>query len=166
MQVIATSKTRAWGSALRQQNCFFPKYRQAVRIMKLTTILLLAACLQLSAKGITQTVTIHVKDAPLITVMKAIEKQTGYVSLVLEERLLEAKPVTINANNWPLIKVLDECFKGQPLTYKISGNVINIIPREEKPKGISMVGELPPIDVKGRVLNENGEPVQASVTVK
>jgi len=159
MQVIATSKTPAWGGILHQLNCFFSKCRYAVKIMKLTAILLLAACLQLSAKGITQTVTIHVKDAPLIAVMKAIENQTGYVSLVLEERLHDAKPVTINADNWPLTKVLDECFKGQPLTYRISGNVINIVPREEKVKGVSVVGEVPPVDVRGRVVNENGEPV-------
>ena len=85
MQDFATCKA-AISRALHQLNCFSRKSRYAVRIMKLTAIVLLAACLQLSAKGITQTVSIQVKDAPLLTVLKAIEKQTGYVFFVLEER--------------------------------------------------------------------------------
>jgi TonB-linked SusC/RagA family outer membrane protein len=167
MQVFATGKATAFGRALYQLTCFFPKSRQAVRVMKLTTILLLAACLQLSAKGISQTVSITVKDVPLLTVLKEIKKQTGYFYLADNEWLQKAKKVTLSAINWPLLKVLDECFKGQPLTYNIEGKVINIIPKEEKPKGVSVVNDVPPIDVRGRVVNENGEPVvSASVTVK
>jgi TonB-linked SusC/RagA family outer membrane protein len=166
MQVFATGKTSALGRALHQLNCFFPKHRQAVRIMKLTTILLLAACLQLSARGISQTISISVKDAPLLSVLKAIEKQTDFVFIVDNQWLQKSKKVTITANNLPLQKVLELCFKDQPLTYNISGKVIVISPKEVKAKDISLVNEQQVIDVKGRVVNENGEPVQASVTVK
>jgi TonB-linked SusC/RagA family outer membrane protein len=167
MQVFATGKTSALGRALHQLNCFFPKHRQAVRIMKLTTILLLAACLQLSARGISQTISISVKDAPLLSVLKAIEKQTDFVFIVDNQWLQKTKKVTITATNLPLLKVLELCFKDQPLTYNISGKVIVISPKEVKAKNISAVNEEQQgIDVRGRVVNENGEPVQASVTVK
>src|SRR5689334_9586316 len=104
MQVFATSKATALGRTLHQLTCFFPKSRQAVRVMKLTTIFLLAACLQLSAKGVSQTVSITVKDVPLLTVLKEIKKQTGYFYLADNEWLQKAKTVTITAINWPLSK--------------------------------------------------------------
>ena len=120
MQEFATRKAIARRMNLRLLNCLLRKYRVAVRIMKLT-IILLAACLQLSARGLTQTVTISVKDAPLLTVLKAIKKQTGFVFYVTSEELKRAKTVSITANNLPLEQVLDMCFKDQPLTYAISG---------------------------------------------
>lgn len=167
MQVIATGKTPAWGRVLHQLNCFFPKHRQAVRVMKLITIIILTGCLQLSARGLSQTISITVKDAPLLTVLKAIEKQTDFVFIVDNQWLQKTKKVTLTANNLPLQKVLELCFRDQPLTYNISGKVIVISPKEEKAKPINAVNqEMPPIDVKGRVVNENGEPVAATVTIK
>src|SRR3954467_9621776 len=125
MQEFAARKAIAQQMDLRLLNCSFTKYRMAVRIMKLTAIILLAACLQLSARGLTQTVTISVKDAPLLTVLKAIKKQTGFVFYVTSAELKNAKNVTITANNLPLLQVLDLCFKDQPLTYTITGKLIN-----------------------------------------
>jgi len=46
-------------------------------LMNFTAIILLAACLQVSAKGFAQNVTLSLKDAPLEKVFSAIEKQTG-----------------------------------------------------------------------------------------
>jgi TonB-linked SusC/RagA family outer membrane protein len=170
MQEFATRKAIAQWMDLRFLNCLFRKYRMAVRIMKLTTIILLAACLQLSARGLTQTVTISVKDAPLLTVLKAIEKQTDFVFFVNNKELQKTKKVSITANNLPLQQVLDMCFKDQPLTYTITGKWINIVPRivkVEKDNKTSYAAPLPqPIDVRGRVVNEKGEPVLASVQVK
>jgi TonB-linked SusC/RagA family outer membrane protein len=170
MQEFATRKAIAQRMDLRFLNCSFRKYRMAVRIMKLTTIILLAACLQLSARGLTQTVTISVKDAPLLTVLKAIEKQTDFVFFVNNKELQKTKKVSITANNLPLQQVLDMCFKDQPLTYTITGKWINIVPRirkVEKDDKTSFAAPLPKtIDIRGRVVNEKGEPVLASITVK
>ena len=46
--------------------------------MKLTLLLLIVACLQLSAKSYSQTVTLSVKDASLKEVFRQISEQTGY----------------------------------------------------------------------------------------
>jgi TonB-dependent starch-binding outer membrane protein SusC len=168
MQEFATRKAIAQGLDLRQLNCLFRKYRMAVRIMKLTTILLTVACLQLSAKGITQTVTISVKDAPLYTVLKAIQKQTDFRFIISNRQLQKAKPVSITATNMPLQQVLELCFKDQPLTYKIIEKVISVMVKEGKEDNTGITAPLPEnIDVKGRVVNEQNEPVQnVSVAVK
>ena len=44
--------------------------------MKLTAILLVTACLQVSAKTYSQTITLNVQNAPLDKVVKEIERQT------------------------------------------------------------------------------------------
>lgn len=171
MQEFATRKPIARGMDLRQPNCLFSKYRMAVRIMKLTTILLTVACLQLSAKGITQNVTISVKDAPLLTVLKTIKKQTGFTFLVTTKDLEIARRVSITAQNLPLQEVLELCFKDQPLTYTITGKLINIIPRVRQVEKNDKTGYTSPlpanIDVSGKVLDENGAPAQGvNVMVK
>src|ERR1700712_4337597 len=56
--------------------------------MKLTAIILLVACLQVSAKSWSQ-ITISQKDVPLSTVFKEIQKQSGYDLIYPYELLLE-----------------------------------------------------------------------------
>jgi TonB-dependent starch-binding outer membrane protein SusC len=166
MQDFATGKAATWCNALHQLTCFIPKTRKAVRIMKLTAIFLLAACLQVSARGWTQAITISVKDAPLLTVLKAIERQTDFVFFVNNKELQKAKKVTLDVTNIPLQQVLELCFKGQPLGYSITGKVINVFPKEEKIVIVNQLPLNPPIDVKGKIVNESGEPVLATITVK
>ncbi len=44
-------------------------------VMKLTAFLLLAACVQVSAKGFGQTISLYEKNAPLEKVIQQIKKQ-------------------------------------------------------------------------------------------
>ena len=49
------------------------------KVVRITTFLMLAACLQVQAKGYSQgNITLSVKDAPLPKVFQAIETQSGY----------------------------------------------------------------------------------------
>jgi TonB-linked SusC/RagA family outer membrane protein len=167
MQEFATRKAIAPELVLRQPNCLFRKYRMAVRIMKLTTILVTVACLQLSAKGITQTVTISVKDAPLYSVLKAIQKQTDFTFIISNRQLQKAKPVSLTATNMPLRQVLELCFKDQPLTYKIIDKVISVMVKESKDDKTSFTPPLPQnIDVSGKVTDENGAPLAGANVVE
>src|ERR1044072_1343019 len=50
-----------------------------LRVMKLSTIIVLAACLQVSASSYSQTVTYTCRNESLVNVFKAIKQQTGYV---------------------------------------------------------------------------------------
>jgi TonB-dependent starch-binding outer membrane protein SusC len=166
MQVFATSKATAGGIAIAPQ--LTPKYRQAVRIMKLSAILLFAFCMQLSAKGLTQTITLNVKEAPIQKVMQEIEKQTGFVFFYDVSLLRQAKKITMTAEGLPLHQVLEQVFRDQPLTYTISGKNIIISPKEIKKSSneINIQADLP-IDVRGKVVNENSEPVEGvTITVK
>ncbi len=145
--------------------------------MKCTIILLLAACLQVSANGHAQTISVKLRDIPFEKALKEISQKSGYGLFYLQEQIKEAKPVTISKENVDVKDVLNELFKEQPLKYEITNKTIVVSPKEAK-KGVKEIKEgmsveevpaFPPSDitVKGRVTNDNGEPVPgASVLIK
>ena len=145
-------------------SCTRNQTRKLIRVMKITAMILLTACLTAGANGNAQKVTFSGKNVPLETVFNAIKKQTGYVVFYEYTIIAEANKVTVNVKNVPVEKLLDECFREQPLTYSIEGKTILVTRKEIKTLPIDLPP--PPIDVKGRIVNENGEPVRATVTVK
>ena len=102
---------------------------QIMRAMKLTFILLTATFLQLSATGLTQNVTISVKDAPVEKVFREIEKQTGIGFLYTRKMLQEADKVSINVKNTPVEEVLKQCFRGQSFDFPCSIIIVYSQPR-------------------------------------
>jgi TonB-linked SusC/RagA family outer membrane protein len=139
-----------------------------VRIMKLIAILLTVAFLQVRADGFTQaTVTFSGKDVALEKVISAIKQQTGYTFFYTMDIWKEAKPVTINVKNATVVQVLNLVMEQQPFSYLIEDKTIIISKKKEQQLAAAQKSnEAPPIDVKGRVVNESGEPVQATITVK
>ena len=141
--------------------------KQTLLIMKLTAIILLSACLTASANGFGQTISLSEKDASLSEVFKKIEKQTDFTFAYTGSQLSQAKRVTVEINNGTLEQVLALCFKDQPFTYTIIEKTIVVKPKTEGPNIQATSSEPPPIDIKGRVLNEKGEPLEGvTVTVK
>ncbi|HEX6431196.1 MAG TPA: TonB-dependent receptor [Niastella sp.] len=125
--------------------------------MKITAFLLLAACLQVSAKGLAQQVSISLKDAPLEKVFVEIQKQAGY-QFVYNNRLMKGmNRITIEVKNAPVEKVLQLCFSNQPLTYAIIEKTIIVRSKEEN----KLDGAPAPltINIKGVVEDEEGHPL-------
>ncbi len=139
--------------------------KQLLRTMKITAIILLAACLQVSARGYSQAVTFSGENVSLIRLFSAIEKQTGYVFFFDGALLREVNPVTIDVKNVSVNEVLDRALRGQQLDYSIENKTITIVKKLLRPSQVN-VNLPPPIDVRGKVVNEKGEPVIATVTVK
>lgn len=138
--------------------------------MKLTAILLLAACLQVYAKGTAQ-ITLSEKKAPLEKVLKAIKQQSGY-ALIYDVALVQkqGKPVDITVNNVTVDKALTIAFQNQTLSFEITNKNIILVKEKEMPKTVDVIitPQPPPnIDIHGVVRDENGKPVVgASVLVK
>lgn len=105
-----------------------------IRIMKLTIILLIAACLQVSAKGYSQKITIKENNVPLQKVFEEIRRQTDYDFLYVDEVLKTAQKVSLNIEKGSIEDVLDVCFKNQQLSYIISGNTIIVQRKTLVPK--------------------------------
>ena len=83
-------------------------------MIKLTIILLIAACLHASAEGFSQTVSLSENNASLEKVFQKIKKQTGYTFAYTRAHLQKAVPVNIHVLNAPLEEALRVCFKDQP----------------------------------------------------
>jgi TonB-linked SusC/RagA family outer membrane protein len=137
-------------------------------IMKLTTCLLLFACLQVSARGVAQKVTLNEDRSSLGTVLKKIENQTGYTFLYETTVLNKAYAVTLHVKEEPVDQVLKLCFKNQPLTYKVFGSTV-VIKEKIVQYAFQRESQLIPLAnvVSGKVTNSQGEPLAGvSVTAK
>ncbi len=140
---------------------------KTIRIMKLTMVLLIATCLQVSAEGYSQTITLKISNAPLAKVFDAISKQTGYQFFYADEVMSSAKTVNVDLKKANIFQVLDNCFKDQQLDYTISEKTVVIkkkafIPAPNAPAPTPIF-----IEVKGKVTDESGKPLEgASILLK
>lgn len=136
-------------------------FNQTLLIMKLTVMLLITAVLGVQANGLSQTITLSGKDVKLRQVFTAIEKQTGYVVIYNRDHLENSRPVSFSVTNMPLTDFLDLILKDRPSGYRLEGRTISL---SRKP---AITPDIPlSIDIKGRIINEKGEPVIASISVK
>ncbi|THU39500.1 SusC/RagA family TonB-linked outer membrane protein [Niastella caeni] len=167
MEITAYCHRLAVFAAMKQSQRVLTK--KMLMVMKLTAIILLAAFLHVSARGLSQMLTITLKNAPLEKVFSEIQKQTGY-SFFYEDGLLKnAKPVDITVVKASIVQVLDICFANQPFTYKIVNNAISV---KKKELAIESAMQLPPassdpVTISGKVTDPQGNPlVGANVKVK
>ena len=138
-----------------------------LKVMKLTTILLFVTCLHAVAHTSGQTVTLSLKNVPVQKVFKAVSRQTG-VSIVYCEDLFEGlKHVSINVKDAQVKDVLLQCLPGAPFELSVQGNTIVIRKRSIIETPVTTIATPPPAPIKGRILNEHGEPIPgANVQVK
>jgi len=130
-------------------------------VMKLTTVLIFTALLQVSAAGFAQRINFTQKNASLKQVFKEINKQTGYNVFWSPELFKNAKVKDVNFVNTPLSAVLDACLKDMSLTYIIEDK--NLIIKE---KPVALTPQQQTV-VKGKITDENGLPIPgAGVNLK
>lgn len=135
---------------------------KTLMIMKLTAILVFAACLQVSATSYSQTVTLSLKKAPLKQVFAEITKQTGYQFVYTDSVLSVTPAVDITVKDADIKQALTICFKDLPLTYQLNDTYIVVAIKQPK-----LQLTTPPGDLRGRVINEKGEPVvSATINIK
>lgn len=139
-------------------------------VMKLTILFLTAAFLNVSARGVSQTITLSGKNVELKKVFAAIKKQTGYVVFYNSSDLSGTSPVTLSVYDMPLPAFLDVMLKDQPLAYKIEDKTIMLYKRmvtATKAPDASPKQEAVANIVRGKVTNARGEPLAGvSVVVK
>ena len=142
---------------------------QIMKAMKLSFILLTAVFLQVSAKSISQNVTLNLKDVSIEKVFREIEKQTGLGFLYTKTILHSAPKVDIVVKDARVEEVLKLCFNNLPITFTILDRTI-VVKTSEIHSELDIAIEPPPpliLDLKGRVVNEKGEPLEGvTVAVK
>lgn len=135
--------------------------------MKLTALLLLMACLQVSARGFSQSITISKKNASLQNVFETIEKQTNYKFVYSDVLLKSSKKITISIRNASIDQVMEICLKDLPYMYIISDDFIVIKKLIIKSIAGKILAQVLPVNVRGKVVNNSGESLEGiTVTVK
>ena len=143
-------------------------FAKTLLIMKLIAIFLFAACLQVSANGYSQRITLSQTNSSLKNVFREIENQSGYQFFYKEKLLKQTGRVTIRVTNASLEDVLDKCFKDQQLTYAIVDKIIVLkekqtenTTREPVPVQIKEV-----ITITGVVISDSTEQPLRGASVK
>jgi TonB-linked SusC/RagA family outer membrane protein len=129
-------------------------------VMKITTLIMILAIMQVSAVTRAQKITLSVKNAPISAVFQQIRSQTGYDFAYTTKTLEGTKAVTVNAKDEELKNVLDRIFEGQPIDYSIEDKLvvvsikeqINVAPVVEKSKAKAVQ-----IIIQGKVVDEKGQ---------
>lgn len=141
-----------------------------ILIMKLTTFFMLAACLHVHAEVSAQNVTLSEKNTSIEKLFTSIKAQTGYLFFYDEALLEKARPVTIQVKNAPLERVLEICFRSQPITYRIIGRTIVVKQKDvdftfsSKPLISTNIPEMTESAsqqrITGKVTDANGNPLE------
>ncbi|WP_205512346.1 SusC/RagA family TonB-linked outer membrane protein [Longitalea arenae] len=116
----------------------------------------------LSVSTLAQTITFSKKNVTIGELRKVLEKQAGYTIFNSNSISSQLKPVNINITNGTVEQLLDEYFRYQTCTYTIIDKMITVIPR-----GRQTVSGSKLTNIKGKIINEQGEPVPgATITIK
>lgn len=136
----------------------------------LVVLLLTITFSQVSAEADSQMVSFSGRGVPLKKIFTAIEKQTKFVFFYDAALIRNTKRVDINIRNQPVKVALSECLSGLSLDFIIQNNTIAItksLASKAQPEEKPYTKEVPVIIIHGRIINEQGEPVEgASVKIK
>lgn len=145
--------------------CSFGLTAQSLKTMKLIVFIMFAFCVQVSAKGYGQKVSLDLKNVEIQTVLKEIRKQTGYLFFYKSEELKNTGKFSINVSNTEISDLMTKILEKTSLSFQIIDRTI-ILKRKPEMKINDQIDNLA-IDISGTVTDENGRPLGgATVTVK
>jgi TonB-linked SusC/RagA family outer membrane protein len=135
--------------------------------MRLTTVILLASLLQVSASTFAQKITLNKKNIQLESVFREIRTLTGYDFFYDAKIIPKNKLVDISLNNADINEALRSVLAGSSLTYSIQGKIVTIKKQNEPTLFDQIISVFEIIDVRGRVVDEKGKPLPgASVFIQ
>lgn len=112
-------------------------------------------------------VSLSFSNASLLDILEYLKSNTSYRFFFNRDMLSNTSKVTIDVKNAPVPDVLQLVLNNQPLSYYIEGKVVVLSKKSDHQKKRKEYESFAAfIDVRGRVVNEKGEPVIVSVMVK
>lgn len=143
-------------------------YHKILLIMRLTTAILIASLIQVSAATFGQRISISRQNIELKSVLKEIRKQSGLDFYYDGKVIGDDQRINVNLKNVGVEEALSVVFKPLGLNYQIDGKIVSL-KRNEKPSFLdNLISGFKAIDIRGIVVDgEKGFPVSgASVKVK
>lgn len=132
--------------------------------MRLTTVILIASIMQVSASGFAQKVTYTAKEISLKQLFKEIKKQTGYSVIWGTGTINPDAQLNVNFSDTPLDQVMKISLKDQSATYTLDKKTIVI------KEGVPLVSETSKREqllVNGKILDKFSKPLAGvNITLK
>ena len=139
-------------------------FYQELRIVKLTFLFILVACLQVSAKTYSQDqITVNLQSADLKKALTLIERKSDYHFLYSEAVIANKPKIDLNVRDAEITSVLDKILVANGINYRILNNNLVVLKADADNSKI----EIPDIRVSGKVTGANGAPLSGvSVTIR
>jgi len=143
--------------------------KKILLVMKITTIILFVAFMQVSAVGLAQKVTLVQKDATIRQIFKEINKQTGYNIFWSDSQINGDTKLSVDFKNTPLADVLNICLENSELTYSIEDKNVVIKQKEQsfldnlKDKAAKVLAI--PSDINGTVVDSTGNTLPGATII-
>lgn len=123
-------------------------YLQKFRILKLTFLFILLACLQVSAKTYSQDkITVNLQSADLKKALTVIERKSNYHFLYNESVIANKPKIDLNVKDADIISVLDKILVANGIDYRILNNNLVVL----KADGDNNKVDIPDFRVSGKV---------------
>jgi TonB-linked SusC/RagA family outer membrane protein len=135
-------------------------------IMRLTTVIIIASMLQVSASTFAQRVTLKGNAITLKQIFSDLKKQTGYTVIYSNASINDKTTVDANFDKTPVEDVIKAVLNGQPISYTVKDKAV-ILSRKEKTVLDKILDVFDNIDVSGRLVDKDGNAISgATITIK
>lgn len=133
------------------------RYRQRRVLRPLLVVLML--CIGVAAHAAGNKVSLDVRNAPLESVLRLIEKQTDYRFFYSKETVNVSNRVSVSARNEPVRSVLDRILPPQGISYVIENKRIALKQASVSSKNRQPKAEDNKVRITGTVTDGHGEPL-------
>jgi TonB-linked SusC/RagA family outer membrane protein len=135
-------------------------------VMKLIALVLIVGCLQVSAVGFSQKITLLEKNSTISTLFQSIKRQSGYTFFYNNKLIKLEGRIDIEIRNVSIEEAIDRILKDRPFSYQILNKMVVI--KEVKQAFIKIPYQpVLNINIRGKVLDALGSPLSgASVLIK
>lgn len=127
---------------------------------------MIVSLMQVSATTFGQNVTLKENRISLEKVFNEITRQTGYNVFLSSDQVKLSTTINVDFKDLALTKAIEKVLAGLPLSYSLEQKTI-VIKEKEKSLMDRIIGVFANIDVSGKVVDENGQPIAgANIRVK
>ena len=157
---------------MKKNECIFwewkiPEFQKVLRIMKLTTVLLLLSVISVFAGNTysqTKVLNLNMENSTVKEVLQNIENQSEFVFMYSEKLIDVQRIVSLNIKDKKISNILDELFAGTDVDYKVKDRFILLTTPEISGEDLIVQQQR---SVTGTVTDESGQVLPGvSVVVK
>lgn len=125
---------------------------------------MIIALAQVTAKGLAQKITLNTKNTPIEKVLQTIRAQSGY-GIIYNARDVKDEKVTLSLKNASVEEAMEKVLEGLPFTFELVEN--NVILKPKEPSFLEKLVDAftHADDVRGRILDESGKPLEGATIV-